>query len=80
MDGIGTIAIGMYAAGLVIGLLVIDEPFPARLGVAAAWPVGPIAFVTVVTVLLLVLPVAMPRVALVLAAVAILVWWIWTTA
>jgi hypothetical protein len=74
---IWTLVLVIYLAGLGAGLLVIDEPFPARLGVAAAWPVGPIAFVTVVAVLLAVLPIALPRAAVVLAAVVALVWWLW---
>lgn len=68
----------VYGAGVAIGLVLIDEPFPARLGVAAIWPLGPMAFVVTITVLLLVLPIALPRAAIVLAILAAAFWWLWT--
>jgi hypothetical protein len=57
----------VYVGGLLVGLLTVDESFPGRLVVAAAWPLGPIAFLGVVTVLVLALPIALPRAALALA-------------
>jgi hypothetical protein len=77
VEALWSILLITYAAGVVIGLFLIDEPLPARLGLAAVWPIGPLAFFIVVTVLLLVLPIAMPRAALVLAGIALLVWLVW---
>lgn len=78
MDVLAVI-VAVYALGLLAALVVIKDPFPERLTVAAVWPLGFISFLAVITVLLLALPIAMPRVALALAGlilVASLVW-IW---
>jgi hypothetical protein len=45
------IALASYVAGVVIGMLVMRDPWPVRLGTAAVWPVG-IASFAVVTVTL----------------------------
>ena len=69
-----TIALGVYAVGLLLALVLLDEPFPARLGVAACWPLGPISFFAVIVVLLLALPLARPLGGtLALLAIALLV-------
>ena len=57
----------VYVLGWLVGLITVDESFPGRLVVAAAWPLGPLAFLLVVTILVLALPIAMPRAAAVLA-------------
>jgi hypothetical protein len=74
MTDLVTALVVVYLAGVAIGLLVVDEPFPGRVIVAASWPLGPLAFVAVVTILLLTLPVALPRVAAALACVVALSW------
>jgi len=74
-----TAAFIVYVAGVLLGLVIVDEPFPARLGVAAAWPLGPIGFVVTITVLLLALALVSPRVALLLAALGAVIWWIWAS-
>lgn len=44
-----TLLLIVYAAGIVVGLLATDARWPARLLLSALWPVGPVAFVIVVT-------------------------------
>jgi hypothetical protein len=70
----------IYAAGVIIGLLVIDETLPKRLGLAALWPLGPLAFLLVITILLLALPIALPRAAAALAALLVTGWLIYRIA
>ena len=65
----------VYAAGVVWGLLKIDAPPGERLITALLWPVGPLAFVVTVTLLLIALPVAFPKVGIPFwGAVAALAW------
>jgi hypothetical protein len=47
-----------YALGVVVGLVATDARPAARLGLALTWPIGPIAFVATVALLLAVTPVA----------------------
>ena len=42
----------IYALGVVIGLAVMRDRWPARIATSLAWPLGPIAFLVVVPVLL----------------------------
>jgi hypothetical protein len=67
----------IYFVGVLIGLVVMRDPWPVRLGTAAVWPLGPAAFVVVMAVLLgaaLVLwPLLMVPVALLTGA---LFWWL----
>jgi hypothetical protein len=41
-----------YLAGVVIGLLVMRDPWRVRVGTALVWPLGPAAFVVVVAILI----------------------------
>jgi hypothetical protein len=47
------VAILIYVAGVVVGLIFTDARPLARAALALAWPIAPLAFVTVVTGLLL---------------------------
>ena len=47
------VAIVIYVAGVLVGLIFTDARPLARAGLALAWPIAPLAFVTVVTGLLL---------------------------
>ena len=47
------VAILIYAVGVVVGLMFTDARPLTRVGLALAWPLAPLAFVTVVTTLLL---------------------------
>jgi len=42
----------MYLIGAIIAFAVMRDPLPARIGTALVWPLGPIAFVVVVAILL----------------------------
>jgi hypothetical protein len=43
----------IYLTGLVIALAVMRDPWPERIGTALVWPLGPIAFVVVISIMLL---------------------------
>ena len=69
--GIGDLLFGIYAVGAVVALLVIDAPGWQRLGLALLWPLGPIAFVITISILLLALPIAFPVAGLLALAAAL---------
>jgi len=65
----------VYLLGVAIGLMVMRDPWPTRIGTALVWPLGPIAFVLVVSLLLVVSAVLWPVPILTVAAVgAALIW------
>jgi hypothetical protein len=51
-------ALAIYLAGVVIGLWRTDARWHSRLLLAVLWPIGPVAFVVTVAVLLAATPVA----------------------
>ena len=77
----GALTVGLvyaYLFGVAVALLTIDVRGPARLGLALLWPLGPIAFVVTIAILLAASLIAFPWLgavvlALVLATAAI-VW------
>jgi hypothetical protein len=74
---LGTLALVVYAAGLLLFLVLLDDTWPERLGVAAAWPLALALFLGTVAVLLLAIPIARPRVGLVLVVAGAIVAWMW---
>lgn len=52
------IALAIYLAGVAIGLWRTDDRWPTRVLLAALWPIGPLAFVAVVVILLAATPIA----------------------
>ena len=66
----------VYLAGVAVGLAVMRDPLPARLLTALVWPVGPIAFVLVIAVLLAVAAILWPLLMLGLIAIAALAVWL----
>ncbi len=66
--------LAVYLAGMIAGLLVMYEPFPTRVLMAAIWPVGPLAFAVVVTILIATALVVFPAIGLGVAAAALLGW------
>jgi L-ascorbate metabolism protein UlaG (beta-lactamase superfamily) len=77
---IGSVAVGfvlpalpvaIYLLGVLIGLVRIDAPPLARLGLALLWPVGPIAFVVTIAILLLASLIAFPIVGAIVLASAL---------
>jgi hypothetical protein len=63
-------ALLVYVLGIVIGLTVMRDPWPARLVTALVWPLGPIAFVIVVAVMLVTAAILWP--VLILGSAAVL--------
>ena len=65
----------IYAAGVVVGLAVMRDPWKARLATALAWPLGPMAFVIVVSMMLVAATIVWPVPMLTMwALVAALAW------
>jgi hypothetical protein len=63
----------VYAAGVLVGLVRSDARVPTRVALAVLWPVGPLAFVITISLLLLASLIAFPVFgAIVLAAAAAL--------
>lgn len=61
MDGMSGIAAGLagiYGFGVLVGLMVTDARPAARIGLALAWPIGPLAFALTIALLLAATPVA----------------------
>jgi hypothetical protein len=68
---------GVYAVGVLIGLSVMRDRWPARLATALVWPLGPLAFVVVVSILLLASAILWPVPVLSAAALfGALLWWL----
>ena len=66
----------LYAAGAIVAIWRTDAAWPNRLALAALWPLGPLAFLVTVGILLAASLIAFPVVAGLLAAVtALAVWW-----
>ena len=65
----------VYALGVALGLAVMRDPWPARVATALVWPLGPIAFVLVVTLLLVVAAILWP--VLTLGSVAVIGGLLW---
>ena len=51
-------ALALYAAGVAVGLWRTDAPWPSRAVLAALWPIGPLAFLVTIAILLAAAPVA----------------------
>jgi hypothetical protein len=49
-----------YAIGVAIGLMVMRDRWPARIGIAMVWPLGPLAFCVVVPLMLAVAAIVWP--------------------
>ena len=64
----------IYAAGALIALWRTDANWPTRMAVALLWPLGPLAFVVTVAILVAASLIAFPLVAGVIA-VGVAVWW-----
>lgn len=60
----------VYLGGVAVGVAVMRDPWPARIGTALAWPLGPAAFLVVVSILVLAAFVLWPLRMLAMAAAA----------
>lgn len=65
----------LYIGGVAVGLFASDGRPPARLGLALLWPLGPLAFVVTISVLIVAAAIAFPWFGAVIAAAAALAWW-----
>jgi hypothetical protein len=52
----------IYLAGVIIGLIVMRDSWGSRIATALSWPLGPLAFVIVVSVMLVVATILWPLV------------------
>ena len=66
----------VYLAGVLIGLWRVDAPGPARVGLAAAWPLGLLGGVTTIPLLLLAAVILFPAAGLATVVLALIVWWL----
>jgi hypothetical protein len=67
----------IYALGAVVALWRTDARWPTRIAVAILWPLGPLAFVVTVGILVAASVIAFPRIAGSIAVVGTLaIWWL----
>ena len=66
----------VYVVGVMVGLLATDGGPATRLGLALAWPLGPVAFLATVAGLLVVAAIAFPIFGIGLAAALAAAWWV----
>ena len=69
-------ALLLYIGGLAVGLLLTDGRPLERLVLALLWPLGPLAFVVTVTILIVAAVIAFPMFGLVALGVAAMTWWL----
>jgi hypothetical protein len=68
---------GVYVLGVAVALFTIDARAPARLGLALLWPVGPLAFVVTISILLAASLIAFPMLGAIVLAVAVIAAVVW---
>ena len=66
-----------YLIGLVVALAVMRDPWPARIGIALVWPLGPLALLVVISILLVASAILWP--VLILGSAALLGVLAWLT-
>jgi len=76
--GIWDLGVAIYIAGVLWGLLASDAGPFERLVLALLWPLGPLAFVVTVTILLMALPIAFPKVGIPFWLAAGSLWWLYS--
>ena len=74
-----TYAAALYVAGVTWGLLVIDARTRVRIGLALLWPLGPIAFVVTLAVLLVAAMIAFPLFGAVLVVAGVALYSVWAS-
>ena len=68
----------IYVAGVVLGVIVMRDPLRPRLVTALVWPLGPLAFVVVLAILVVTAAVLWPVTFLATAAVVAALAWLVT--
>ena len=73
----GTVSglVAIYLVGVAIGLWRTDAGPMTKVAVALLWPIGPLAFVVVISGLVLVSLVAFPRFGVAVGAAVAAAWW-----
>jgi hypothetical protein len=66
----------IYASGALIAFWRTDASWPTRLALAALWPVGPLALLVVVAILVAASLIAFPLVAGLIAGAGAVAWWL----
>jgi hypothetical protein len=67
----------IYAVGALVALWRTDASWPIRLALAAVWPLGPLAFLVTIAILVAASLIAFPLVAgLIAGAGAAVAWWL----
>ena len=56
------IAVTIYSAGFILAFIKTDAKLLVKLGLALAWPLGPLAFIVTLSILFIALIVAFPLV------------------
>jgi hypothetical protein len=70
----------IYLAGVVVGLAVMRDRWPARVVTALVWPLGPAAFLVVIVILAVMSAILWPLPVLAAAAIVGLFGWLFATA
>jgi hypothetical protein len=70
------VALLVYVAGALVALWRTDALWPTRITLALLWPVGPVAFLLTVSLLLVVSVFVFPVVGALVAAAALGWWWV----
>jgi hypothetical protein len=70
-----TVTAILYGLGIVLTLLWTDAPPLARIGLALVWPVGPLAGLVTILVLVATAAVAFPLFGVLVLGAALAVWW-----
>ncbi|MSO81970.1 MAG: hypothetical protein EXQ53_01550 [Acidobacteria bacterium] len=73
--GLWPLGLAVYVAGVAWGLLMIDGRPATRLGLALLWPLGPLAFVLTMTILLAASLIAFPAFGAGVLIAAGVAWW-----
>jgi hypothetical protein len=66
---------GGYVAGALVALAATDDRWPTRLVLAVFWPIGPLALIVVLAVLVAVAAVLWPWIGAALVAAGGATWW-----
>jgi hypothetical protein len=70
-------ALFLYIGGVVVGLLLTDGRPTERLTLALLWPIGPLAFLVTVAILLAAAAIVFPIAGIIVAGVvAAALWWV----
>ena len=70
------LALLIYAAGAALGLMFTDDRPAARVAVALLWPIGPLAFALVISLLLLAAALIFPVFGAAAIALGAVGWWL----